>query len=574
MVGLGRAFWVVCDRMVQKVYINALRARAGKCHTWAHVASRYCHRPLAWVAGRKNESLYIQPSPLGSYGGQVGWNNESLYIGSQIDGFPLWHQGYEDMAQTFYKDIVLRVGQGPQLAPDIKTPWEYSRFLWAPQLALAYRRTGDKFHKKRYQDLVMDWINANPYMLGINWLCPMEVAIRAINWIISYTLMAPELEQEVSKKIICCLYDHMIYLERNWELADGRTSNHYLSDLVGYLYLVWFFNDEKKQRWAHAAIEHEMAWQVFDEGTSYEGSTSYHHLVTELFVHADSMAHECGLIFSDQFYEKLNKMKEFIRWFGDIKIGDDDSGRITIFDLFAKDHDQHGIKTYPQFGLSIIKTSTWHISLRHPSYGERQPTGHFHRDAGSFTLAYNGIPIFIDPGSYVYTPSAYWRDHFRATQVHNKLYEKNDEKNKSNDDMFTLRLPESVWQGNAFEIDKKYVIETSYSVDISCLIESHKKVECDTLTNSILISDMITSNMKSDLYANLTAAPGIEFECVGDAWVVLHHDKPLLTMRSDFDYQPYQAWIAPHYGEKIKTVGLCAPVVHQNNTTSFAWVRE
>lgn len=556
VVGLGRAILIAKHRLVGKAQISALRARAyarGAGHTWAHVEGLYHYRPLAWVVGQKNESLYI---------------------GSQIEGFPLWHQGYEDKAQTFYKDIVLRVGQGPDLTPDIKTPWEYSRFLWAPQLALAYGYAGDNAYKKRYTELIIDWIDHNPYLLGINWLCPMEVAIRAINWIISYTLMAPHLEEPLRQKFVCSLYDHMIYLERNWELADGRTSNHYLSDLVGYLYLAWFFNDARKQRWALATIEQEMAWQVFDEGTSYEGSTSYHHLVTELFVHADFMARECGLIFSDHFHQKLNKMKEFIQWSGDIKIGDDDSGRITNFDFFSDEHDQHGIKTYPQFGLSIIKTPTWHISLRHPSYRERQPTGHFHRDAGSFTLTYKGIPIFIDPGSYVYTPSAYWRDHFRAAQVHNKLYEKNDAQNNYKDDMFTLRLPQSEWYGNAFQIGSKCTLEASYYLDNNSLIKSRKKVECDTLINSITISDMIASNVKPDLYANLTAAPGIKFARAGDAWVVMHHDQPLITMQSDFDYQPYQAWIAPRYGEKIKTVGLRARVVNQNNTIHLAVVLE
>ena len=69
---------------------------------------------------------------------------------------------------------------------------------------------------------------------------------------------------------------------------------------------------------------------------------------------------------------------------------------------------------FPQFGLSIVKTNNWHITLRHHAYNALQPTGHFHNDIGSITLAVNGIPVIIDPGSFVYTPSAMWRNYFRS----------------------------------------------------------------------------------------------------------------------------------------------------------------
>lgn len=551
-IGLGRAIQVMRYRLANKSRRRRVSLKGGADGSREVVS--YSYRPLAWVLVKKHTSLYI--------GGQIA------------DSYP-WHEEYEDVAQTFFKDIVIRTGQGSELAPDIKTPWEYSRFLWGVELAQTYRQTGQVAYQKRYIELINDWIEHNPPLRGINWLCPMEVALRAINWIISFTILYEQLDEQTRQRSLESLYDHMIYLERNWELADGRTSNHYLSDLVGYLYLVWFFNLSQKQTWVIAQLENEMAWQVFDEGTSYEGSTAYHQLVTELFVHADLMARECGISFSPQFYAKLSLMKQFIAdcSYAEnqlVKIGDDDSGRVTDFKVINLPvREVSYSKYYPQFGLSIIKTSHWHATLRHPAYHARQPSGHFHDDAGSVTLAYQGIPILVDPGSYVYTPSAWWRNYFRSAAVHNKLYEKSHAQDYRYSDMFTLTLPELVDRGNCFESDEKLAMNTSYWLGSCPQGIAHRNVEWDALTNSIIISDDLVHDDLSNLYANLTFAPQISVQRMGAHWMVIHEDKPLLMMQSDLDYQPYDAWVAPRYGEKIKTVGLRAVAVRRKTITNF-----
>ena len=134
----------------------------------------------------------------------------------------------------------------------------------------------------------------------------------------------------------------MTYLENNWEYYDSRTNNHYLSNLVAYLYLCWFFGDlpgiDKKRAWVVQEILSEFEKQVFAEGTSYEGSTHYHVLVTELFYHAHLLFQEMNIHVPEHFQTTLSRMFDFINWctVNDgiiVAIGDNDSGKVLYYGL-------------------------------------------------------------------------------------------------------------------------------------------------------------------------------------------------------------------------------------------------
>ena len=241
-------------------------------------------------------------------------------------------------ADAYYKDIQIIAGTQEALAKDIKIPWELSRFQHGLFFGIAYKKTADEGYMAACIYQIASWIHHNPFLLGVNWVCPMEVALRAINWIWAFYLFK---DAQVSllfwQKFSCSLYDHLVYLENNWELYDGRTSNHYLADLVGYLYLCYFFFDLPGMRTrAYACYERildEMQRQVFVEGTSYEGSTNYHRLVTELFFHASVIMKAHGFPVPEWYQERLCNMSTFIDRcsYSDgtlISIGDHDSGSV------------------------------------------------------------------------------------------------------------------------------------------------------------------------------------------------------------------------------------------------------
>ena len=82
-----------------------------------------------------------------------------------------------------------------------------------------------------------------------------------------------------------------------------------------------------------------------------------------------------GFFLPGHVEEKLRKMITFIEWCtpynGElVHIGDDDSGKILYYgmtqELIAALHTEQktSVVQYQEFGLSILKTDAWHVTLR------------------------------------------------------------------------------------------------------------------------------------------------------------------------------------------------------------------
>lgn len=386
-------------------------------------------------------------------------NNEFSLLGSEkrmFDSGILWHEdirltGQDSSADaqfdatSWYAAIRIVTNTETSLGKDIKVAWELSRLRHLVVLGRAYATTYDERYAATFAEHVRSWITANPFLHGINWVCPMEVALRATSLVIAFTSFrrSPVISDEFWLAYITNLYDHMIYLENNWELYDLRTSNHYIADLVGYLYLCWFFNDcpatTSRLGWCHQELLAELTKQINADGSSYEQATAYHRLVTELFYHHTLIAQQLRLPIPAESQQKFRAMCTYLQWCTPqggalITIGDNDSGVVTVAGLpdaiieqisnssRVSEPETYGLHHFENVGLSIIKTSRWHVSLRHTVYNEQEPTCHMHNDATSITLAYDGVPFIVDSGSYVYTPSTVWRNLFRSVQAHSGIY--------------------------------------------------------------------------------------------------------------------------------------------------------
>ena len=453
------------------------------------------------------------------------------------------------------KDIQIPIHRSEGMGKDIKVPWELSRCNFLPIFAYAYKETKNKEYVQKIEELISDWIADNPYEYGVNWFNAMEVSLRAINWMITFNVIKEICNSLFIKNISMSLYQHKLFIENNWELYDGRTNNHYLSNLVGYLYLCWFFDDQEKATWCFEELKSEFSWQIFEEGTSYEGSTAYHRLVTELFEHGFTLAQHMGFAIDQTIFDKLERMKEFIEWCTPIgsndmvRVGDDDSGTVLdpIF-MYQSGAHQTGEKFYKEFGLSILKNDTWHVTLRHHAYKNRQPTGHFHYDIGNVTIAYKGIPILIDPGTYVYTASAQWRNHFRSYDAHNMPYTlpstgsgRTAKKNFSSDhgelvEPFYVPILEH-------EPYQEKIVETAY-------VKRMVSIEHD----QIHIVDKNLTHQK--LIWRFTFAPEITVRYHHNAWIISYAKQDVLVMESSVPFTKGEGYYSGRYGAMQSTILL------------------
>lgn len=472
----------------------------------------------------------------------------------------------------FYADIKIKIPYDNNFTNysfDIKVPWEISRFNHIFVLGKAYKETLNSKYALTFKNQVEDWINKNPYLLGINWVCPMDVSIRCINWIWGFYFFynSSEIDNDFWKRFISSIYDHTTYLEYNSEKAF-KPHNHYLADLIGQLYIGIFLEDlvniNKKNEKCVTELLNELERQIKEDGTSYEGSSSYHRLVTEIFLHFYLIVREKNLCSNklNWIENKLQKMYQFLADCTDnngnfIQVGDNDSGKIlcgiqTNYNILSnKSVTTSEYIDYPNFGISIIKNRNWHITMRHHVYDKNQPSGHFHNDQTSITVSINNIPVLIDPGTYLYTSNPKWRNYFREPNNHNKISIEGENNNYK--ELFELNLKTS---------DKNYVVEKykSYikikSVNSEYIDNGFNVIRSLTFDNNhVEIRDeinRISNALSSNFISSLIFHPDIDIkEEVDNYYLVFVKNIVLAHIKTNLKYSIKQGYYSPSYGKII-----------------------
>lgn len=236
-------------------------------------------------------------------------NTSYTPIDWQID----FRSGYRWSAKTSWRK--LSIGHLPGV--DIKMPWELSRMQHLPRLAIAavLSASGDNTFRNadvyvaEIENQLLDFISANPPRFGACWGCPMDVAIRAANWVVTLGLLeggGQALSEKTQTIVAASLYDHARHIAENLEWSETGRSNHYFSDIVGLAFVALVLpRSAEIDTWLNFACREILAEtrnQFHADGGNYEGSTSYHRLSAELAVYGLAVvartAAECPEVFS------------------------------------------------------------------------------------------------------------------------------------------------------------------------------------------------------------------------------------------------------------------------------------
>jgi hypothetical protein len=230
---------------------------------------------------------------------------------------------------------------------DIKVPWELSRCEHLAWLGQAYRLTGDERYPREFVAQVTGWIESNPRAFGVNWVCTMDVAIRAVNWLWTCRALAgsPALTDEFLLRFEKCLLAHGRHILGNLERAARVPHNHYLSDLVGLVVLGILCPEFREAaRWRDLGLRElwrEMEKQVRADGVDFEAAISYHRLVTELFLVPVLLCRRHGIAVPGAVMARLEKMLEFVLHYtrpdgAAPQFGDCDNGRLLRLKAWAE----------------------------------------------------------------------------------------------------------------------------------------------------------------------------------------------------------------------------------------------
>ncbi|ENC9555552.1 heparinase II/III family protein [Aeromonas dhakensis] len=226
---------------------------------------------------------------------------------------------------------------------EIKSIWDNARFHELVSIAILIKSSGSNKGKliSEFRSRFYDFTLNNPVGFGPNWVCAMEVGIRAINLIIAGAMLSTKLPSFLIKDIECFIEESRSFIEYNLENKGGKVNNHYLTNVVSLLFILKYSEQQVKYSQLQDEFVKQILYQFNDDGSNFESSTSYHCLSFELF----KIGYYC---LSDDRKEKLtDKLYGAASFLNDIyynldgkhRIGDDDSGKIlkTIFDYKMKD---------------------------------------------------------------------------------------------------------------------------------------------------------------------------------------------------------------------------------------------
>ncbi|NLD50754.1 MAG: hypothetical protein GX660_26740, partial [Clostridiaceae bacterium] len=512
---------------------------------------------------------------------------------------------------------------------DAKVPWELSRFQHLITLGKAYLISKDEKYALEFKEQIEDWLRENPYLMSVNWSCTMDVSIRSVNWILGYYFFkdSKNIDGVFIKKFNQSLYLHGVYIINNLENKGGHTGNHYLSDIVGLIWLGLYFKDIapknlkakfRPRYWLDFGIselEKEMQVQVNEDGTHYETSTSYHRLVTELFLLTSIVLKNNACCISSMFISRLEKMCEFLMHLtkpngNSPLIGDADNGRFVILsDYYSwkKDDFRHLMSIAGEFfnrddfrlyGIDFIEdallaTGTYkfintndnfdsvikRFSLPSTSFaiggyyilrndriqcfircGElalRGHGGHSHNDQLSFELNIDGEDIAIDPGNYVYTSDYKMRNLFRSTKYHNTVVVNGYEQNDINEfDLF--RLNEQTF-AKCKEFSPDRFVGIHYGYKEKCGIIHERTIELHD--DKIVITDTLIGSKANEenWFSNLVLSKDIEpAETNNLCYLTSSSKKFYLSYSANTKPEIRDTYFSKSYGvlEKCKSISL------------------
>ncbi len=339
---------------------------------------------------------------------------------------------------------------------DIKVPWELSRCQHLPLLAAAFELSGERRYLDEIGAQLTHWIDANPVEMGANWICTMDVAIRAANWVAALAICGEEAaSQPWADRVAASLLLHGRFIRGHLETAEART-NHYLSDIAGLLVVAALFaNGEEGAGWGRFAVDEliaEMEHQVRDDGCGHEASIPYHRLVCELFLCGTQAGESLRPgAFPDRYLERLGRMLDFVAAYTRPdelapQIGDNDDGRFLPLGEYGKTDFRSHLHLFrqasrpyepatrsigfPAGGYYVMRHDDLYVLVRCGDTGVYGIGGHAHNDQLSFELSYGETPLIEDPGTGTYYESEEERLRFRSTGFHATLRIDGEEQNE------------------------------------------------------------------------------------------------------------------------------------------------
>ena len=470
---------------------------------------------------------------------------------------------------------------------DIRVVWELNRLAHLITLGQAYAASKDERFTDAFLAQLRSWTEQNPYGRGPNWTCAMEVALRAINLLAAFHFFreSPQLDTQFLLRLF---QQHGRFIRSNLEFSYIATSNHYLSDVAGLLWIgVMAPELRDAESWREFGLKEilrEMDKQVLPDGADFESSTGYHRFVTELFLYSFVLCRDNGIAIDERYWSTLRAMLLYIR--GYLRpdglaplIGDTDGGQfLPLQQRRANDHGylleigaevfndpslrepETESKAFPRAGIYIMRHEDLYLCFNASGAGINGRGSHGHNDALSIEVCAGRSAFIVDPGTYVYTADLQKRHDFRSTAYHSTVKIDGVEQNTIHRDMPFVIGDEAKPRVLSWEKDKIVAEHYGYR-RLKDPVTHRRSVTFNETERYWLIEDEFIGNADHQYEIRFHFAPGLEINSCESA-VKLRDPKTDLTLTVSSltlsgSTELEQQFTSTNYGEMSESFSAC-----------------
>ena len=501
-----------------------------------------------------------------SFGQQIDWHRDPL------SNFH-WPLDYHADLNLFRDD-----------GSDARVLWELNRLPQFLTLARAYAVTKDERFAAEFFEQLESWYLQNPYGMGVNWSCAMEVALRVSNLLGAFEIFrhSESFKEQRLARALAVFDQHGNFIRENLEFSHIATSNHYLSDVVGLVWLGIMLPElQSANEWREFGLREvlrEMDKQVLPDGADFESSTGYHRFVLELFLYTFLLCRANNIEIAARYWDTLRRMLNYVRAYlrpdGYAPlIGDTDSGQ--FFPITKRAADDHAYvlaigavafndpelsipnqeipqelfwilgesgtrkfkslqndaelsssQAFSDAGIYILRDRDLYLLFNVTGAGINGRGSHGHNDALSIEVSACGQTFIVDPGTYVYTGNVNERHLFRSTAYHSTIEIDGNEQNTMRQNTPFVIGNESRprvlhWRSSS---EKDLVIAEHYGYRrLSEPVTHRRSVEFDKRNRHWLITDELLGAGSHEFAVRFHFASGLDVRVINEG-VVLGED--------------------------------------------------
>jgi hypothetical protein len=432
---------------------------------------------------------------------------------------------------------------------------------------------------------------------------------------------SPQLTEERLRVLLTMFDQHGAHILRNLEFSHVATSNHYLSDVAGLLWLAIMLPElaaaEEWLAWALKEMLRELDKQILPDGVDYEGSTGYHCFVLELFLYSFLLCRTNEIPIEDEYWRKLQTMLEYLRAIlrpdGFVPlVGDSDAARVLPITLRnANDRayllalgaaafndsqfklpnlqqpsellwllGEEGLQNYerleysnaepssqafPDAGTYLLRHEDLYLLFNAGGPQKGRPASHRHNDLLSIEVSAGGSAFIVDPGSYVYTADLRERHLFRSTSYHSTVQIDDEEKQTIIEEApFVIGGEASarvlVWESTAERV--RVAAEHSGYERLPEPVTHRRVITFSKPDRCWLIEDELLGKGQHKVATRFHFDAGLDIELFDNNAVIAGDEisgARLIVRSLDLD-QPAELqtqFTSRHYGSKVESVTVC-----------------